>query len=337
MEDRGRELPVQGCFERLTPLNPEAVVAQRLVFEPQLVALLRDRQRRRRLPTGRSASPTSSARRVSDSSVRIQYSRAASSPSHSRARLYGIAPPRSAKPPLRPLAPSATRLASCTRTRSPASASASAAEQPVVPPPTISTSARPVERLAEQVSAWLVQPVWSGHRTMLTRRHHHPVQAFSLDDQARELEVSERRRDVRGRQPGRAHQLIGRCRRGAQRLVYTTRSSRSSSGSGSAAFTSTPSTSSTSRADVTRWAPRRSRPFVPADSDDVISPGTANTSLPSSSARSAVINAPLRSRASTTTTARTRPAMMRFRAGKRHGAGSTPGGYSETTRPRSPI
>jgi hypothetical protein len=46
-----------------------------------------------------------------------------------------------------------------------------------------------------------------------------------------------------------------------------------------------------------------------------------------------VINAPLRSRASTTTDAEQRPATIRFRAGKRHGAGSTPGAYSETTRP----
>ena len=40
---------------------------------------------------------------------------------------------------------------------------------------------------------------------------------------------------------------------------------------------------------------------------DVISPGTASTSRPSSSARSAVISAPLRSRASTTTVAAQRP------------------------------
>ena len=60
------------------------------------------------------------------------------------------------------------------------------------------------------------------------------------------------------------------------------------------------------------------------DSADVISPGTAKTSRPSSSARSAVISAPLRSRASTTRVAAQRPATMRFRAGNRHGAGSTP-------------
>ena len=76
---------------------------------------------------------------------------------------------------------------------------------------------------------------------------------------------------------------------------------------------------------------------MPAESADVISPGTASTSLPSSSAKSAVISAPLRSRASTTTVASHSPAMIRLRAGKRHGAGSTPGSYSETTSPRSQI
>ena len=74
---------------------------------------------------------------------------------------------------------------------------------------------------------------------------------------------------------------------------------------------------------------------MPADSELVISPGTANTSRPSSSARSAVMRAPLRSRASTTTVAAHSPATMRLRAGKRHGAGSTPGAYSETIRPAS--
>ena len=58
MEDRGLELPVQRRFERLSPLDPEAVFAQCLVFEPQLVPLFEiggetetadsDRARRRR-------------------------------------------------------------------------------------------------------------------------------------------------------------------------------------------------------------------------------------------------------------------------------------------------
>ena len=50
-----------------------------------------------------------------------------------------------------------------------------------------------------------------------------------------------------------------------------------------------------------------------------------------------MISAPLRSRASTTTVAAQSPATMRLRAGKRHGAGSTPGAYSETTRPVSAM
>ena len=98
---------------------------------------------------------------------------------------------------------------------------------------------------------------------------------------------------------------------------------------------SMPSASSTSAAHVAGVAPRRRSAFVPALSALVISPGTASTSRPSSSAKSAVISAPDRSRASTTTVARASPAMIRFRAGKRQGAGSTPGSYSETTRPPS--
>ena len=49
-----------------------------------------------------------------------------------------------------------------------------------------------------------------------------------------------------------------------------------------------------------------------------------------------MISAPLRSLASTTTVAAASPAMIRLRAGKRHGAGSTPGAYSDTIRPCSP-
>ena len=89
-----------------------------------------------------------------------------------------------------------------------------------------------------------------------------------------------------------------------------------------------------SAAHVSGDAPSLSSPFVPHDSAEVISPGTANTSRPSSSARSAVISAPLRSRASTTTVAAARPATILLRAGKRHGAGATPGAYSATISPR---
>jgi len=50
--------------------------------------------------------------------------------------------------------------------------------------------------------------------------------------------------------------------------------------------------------------------------EEKILPGTANTSLPSSRAKSAVIKEPLRSAASTTTTPRDKPLIIRFRAGK---------------------
>src|SRR5206468_10023720 len=77
---------------------------------------------------------------------------------------------------------------------------------------------------------------------------------------------------------------------------------------------SIPNEARTSAALVRGVAPSLSNAFVPADSELVISPGTANTSRPSSSARSAVIRAPLRSRASTTTVAAHSPATMRLRA-----------------------
>ena len=80
--------------------------------------------------------------------------------------------------------------------------------------------------------------------------------------------------------------------------------------------------------------PQPGRIAVPGKQEeetDVISPGTAKTSRPSSSAKSAVMSAPLRARASTTIVAAQRPATIRLRAGNRQGAGSTPGAYSETT------
>ena len=78
---------------------------------------------------------------------------------------------------------------------------------------------------------------------------------------------------------------------------------------------STPTASSTSAAQVTGVAPWRRSAFAPALRALVISPGTASTSRPSSSAKSAVMRAPERSRASTTTVARASPAMIRFLAG----------------------
>src|SRR3954465_1738219 len=64
-----------------------------------------------------------------------------------------MAPPRSAKPPFRPLAPGAPARASRRRTRTPASASVSAHEQPVTPPPTTTTSGTPRSRLAGSFGA----------------------------------------------------------------------------------------------------------------------------------------------------------------------------------------
>ena len=63
----------------------------------------------------------------------------------------------------------------------------------------------------------------------------------------------------------------------------------SPSGAASGAAGSIPKLSSTSAAHVTGVAPSRRSAFVPAESALVISPGTASTSLPSSSAKSAVI------------------------------------------------
>src|SRR5205823_5003016 len=101
---------------------------------------------RRRLPTRRNASPASSSIRSSERSVSSIKRRARSSPSSRRASSYGAAAPRSAKPPLRPLAPPATSRSSYTRTRTPCSARVSAHEHPVTPPPITTTSARPSKR-----------------------------------------------------------------------------------------------------------------------------------------------------------------------------------------------
>ena len=72
------------------------------------------------------------------------------------------------------------------------------------------------------------------------------------------------------------------------------------------------------------------RSFVPFDSPDVISPGTAKTSRPSSSAKSAVMSAPERSRPRRPRS----PAQVRRRCGsgpESATAPARPGGYSETT------
>src|SRR6478672_6185982 len=79
----------------------------------------------------------------SSSSVQRQRSAVASSPIDSASTGYAAAPPRSANPPFRPLAPPAISRVSKSLTFSPASARASAHEQPVIPPPTTATSAGP--------------------------------------------------------------------------------------------------------------------------------------------------------------------------------------------------
>jgi hypothetical protein len=65
----------------------------------------------------RRASPASSCMRSRERSLRRQSCAARSGPSSRRASSYGNAPRRAKpKPPFRPLAPQATRRASCTRT-----------------------------------------------------------------------------------------------------------------------------------------------------------------------------------------------------------------------------
>ena len=90
---------------------------------------------------------------------------------------------------------------------------------------------------------------------------------------------------------------------------------------------------STSHASMTSPAPSRISWLQPRLEAALMGPGTANTSLPCSSAVLAVISAPLFSGASTTTTARLRPLMMRLRTGKWPPRGSVPGGYSDNSTP----
>ena len=73
--------------------------------------------------------------------------------------------------------------------------------------------------------------------------------------------------------------------------------------------------------------------FEPWLTRDLTLPGTAITGLPCLAAQSAVISAPDFSPASTTRTPKESPEMIRFLAGKCHGKGSEPQGYSETSAP----
>ena len=105
MEERAREATGERLGQLVAPLGREAVLAQRVVLLAELVALLVvGRQPQAARPPERVAAELAPSGRRS-ASVSRQYSAACSGPSHSRALSYAIAPPRSAKPPFRPLAP----------------------------------------------------------------------------------------------------------------------------------------------------------------------------------------------------------------------------------------
>ncbi len=83
--------------------------------------------------------------------------------------------------------------------------------------------------------------------------------------------------------------------------------------------------------------PPRSSSWQPMDIAEVIGPGTAISSLPSAEAHPAVLRAPLRIPASTTTVPADSAAMSRFLTRNRCRAGGVPGAYSLSTRPSSAI
>ena len=161
-----------------------------------------------------------------------------------------------------------------------------------------------------------------------------PVHTSCCDGTTRELELRERRGDCPRLEPGRPDELVSARRAHLEGARDDIRGRGEIDGlrfrTGDAEHFE-----DVAGARASESAPSRSSSFVPLDKADVISPGTANTSRPSSSARSAVISAPLRSRASTTIVTADSPAMIRLRAGNRHGAGSTRGAYSETAEPDS--
>ncbi len=84
-------------------------------------------------------------------------------------------------------------------------------------------------------------------------------------------------------------------------------------------------------------APVRSRSWQPMEVAEVIGPGTAITTLPSAAAVVAVLRAPLRTPASTTTVAVDSAAISRLRTRNRCLAAWVPGGYSLSTSPVSAI
>ena len=323
------EPPGERAREVVDPLGGDAVLAHRLVLAADLLALL--------LVGGEpeaagpaSASPASSSMRSSARSVQCQ----------NAARALGavrlardVVPRRAAAQREAAVAPARAlgdaRAASCTRTLRPASASRSAAEQPVTPAPTIATSTRPSCR--DRRAAAPASSSQYGFTAMVRHAGSLRERQRSLHDGTRrprqtrrELELDERAGDLAPRScrcGGRARRRVAGRRSSSRRLDRRARLPRAERREDVARAPS----AATRRAS----AGRSCRPRAPS----LISPGTAKTSRPSSSARSAVMSAPLRSRASTTTVAAQRPATMRLRAGKRHGAGSTPGAYSETIKP----
>ena len=86
-------------------------------------------------------------------------------------------------------------------------------------------------------------------------------------------------------------------------------------------------------------APERTRfsPTVIRGDFKTALPGTAITSRPWAAAVAAVLRAPLRRPASTTTTPSLNPEISRFRTRNRCRAGGVPGGYSLTTAPVSAM
>lgn len=87
-----------------------------------------------------------------------------------------------------------------------------------------------------------------------------------------------------------------------------------------------------SSAPVTRVAPSRIRAWQPSDECLSMGPGMQNTSLPCSLAIRAVIKAPLRTEASTTSVAQLQPLTMRLRMGKVVREGGVPWGILRLPR-----
>jgi hypothetical protein len=130
VKDRTAEVRTQQGRQVVAPLTFEAVFAQGFELSADLGAFFIVR-----CESQAASSPERVAGEVFEA-IKLRLRR----PYVSRATSYLAAPPRSAKPPFRPLAPSATPRRSRTRTRLPACASVSAQEQPVMPAPMISTS-----------------------------------------------------------------------------------------------------------------------------------------------------------------------------------------------------